>query len=232
MYLFNNKAAIVKSGRLYSTPDIHDKVKTAKNILEVYDPVAHYGQMLSIILQNRVINLRNSIWIHARQMFYMCMLLLIVKIGWALHTGSQGFMSTLWDETKWTVPLMSVFMLGYIFLKHYGASFSTAIMIREGLLGLSVCYDSLFTKTELRDVLLSCTPPEKRDEMIYNKGYLRSHMEQLIESVGLVALFDPNTVKAIGDLSKTYMDYILEQYNSIDHFDTNYQKSQKPYEKT
>ena len=78
MYLFNNKAAIVKSGRLYSTPDIHDKVKTAKNILEVYDPVAHYGQMLSIILQTRVINLRNSIWIHARQMFYMCMLLLIV----------------------------------------------------------------------------------------------------------------------------------------------------------
>ena len=162
----------------------------------------------------------------------MCMLLLIVKIGWALHTGSQSFMSTLWDETKWTVPLMSVFMVGYIFLKHYGASFSTAIMIREGLLGLSVCYDSLFTKTELRDVLLSCTPPEKRDEMIYNKGYLRSLMEQLIESVGLVALFDPNTVKAIGDLSKTYMDYILEQYNSIDHFDTNYQKSQKPYEKT
>jgi hypothetical protein len=225
MYLFNNKAAILESGGIYSTDQIKERIKNAKDINEVNEPLFHYGTQIDKILQERLREVVYNGGSSIRLMLFCVIFAWMAKVGYGMYDGYGSFLSILWKESKWTAPILFVFFSFFAFFKFSAINLQAIIMIREALLGMSLCYDRLYTDPTMRERLLAHTLVENQQKMVQDKGYLKAHMETLLEGLPVTRLFAPGAVENIGKLVGEYMDYILPQFNSVEHFEANYKKA-------
>lgn len=201
---------------------VQERIIKAKNITEVLDTVHQYGGEVSAMAST---NIARAIIEHRgrlQRMLICVLIMLALKVGFAVDKhGTLFLMETLWDSVKWTAPILAVF---YLLFGFFSASFVSKIIVdiqREGIMGISLCYDKLFTQAEMRRSLMDHTLEANQSKYVYDKGYLAScHESFLMITNRMITLSQPSKL-TIKEHAEKYMLFIGPQFNSWTNFTAN-----------
>ena len=236
MHLFKDKKAITDFAALFSDNASVSIVKDATDIIQTQDPVLAAGYAIKQRIQENIATILGRMLRSFKMAALFCILVVIARIIAAFMTNSTlgnplGTWTVIWESSKWTVPILIAFWVGYAMYKYGGVTAELVVMIREGLLAISMTYDNLFTQRDLRQVLLNHTLEVKHEEAITNKGHLDVHFNTLISHTCADIERTGMGSAVIFDSVKKYAAYLLKQYNTVSNLDTNYLKTKAPDDK-